>query len=274
VTSLPAERLSWPTLFEPKLLACGPSQGSHGLLAVSPRGFGATAVVGASSETKAFRLTGISHLPPLAGASWTGPEFGEDKEGLLLFSRAGHLLSCSGQPPAHNGRWVCGSHRASSIPIFGEGVRLAAAAAAWLNGPAGVGGDPRLHAAIVDERTPDLVALYMLEETGAWLPLGEVALPAEQAAKNRRISLSFVNGGELLVGTGAGSLLRRRLADGAVLEVSVASDAEARSEWQAVCGFHGAAGGVAHLVLRQAAQQVTSWRPAQFRHHPWAKQGA
>lgn len=117
-----------------------------------------------------------------------------------------------------------------------------------------------MHAAMVDARFPDLAALYMLEEERkTWLPVGEVPVPMNAGG---RVSLSFVNGGELLVGASGGSLVRRRLADGAVLEAFSAADSQsnADTEWQAACGVHGESS-VAHLMLRRESTHGVAWRP-------------
>jgi hypothetical protein len=275
---LAAERISWPAFFEPKLLVCGPGKdtSSRFVAALSQRG--SSAIVSLTGEkamvqAEPFRLAGISHLPPMVGASWSGPELGMDKEGLMMFSRAGHLMACPGKRPANGGRWACGPLAGvpnGPVPI---GTRLAGAATAWLHGPAGVGGELSLHAAIVDESLPDLVALYMLEKNGAWLPMGEIPVPAASIA-HQHVSLAFVNGGHLLVGAGNGALVQRRLADGAVLRahesaalLGSAVTSATDTEWQAACGFHDASGGgLAHLVLRRGhtSGPGATWRPEIF----------
>ncbi|CAK0840836.1 unnamed protein product, partial [Prorocentrum cordatum] len=101
---LPApEKISWPGLFEPRLLACGPpgQDGGGVVAALTQRGFGAAARLGAASAAETFRLTGLSHLPPLVGASWGA-------DGLTLVSSLGDLLACPGQRPAAGASWTCG----------------------------------------------------------------------------------------------------------------------------------------------------------------------
>uniref|UniRef100_A0A7S4Q0F1 Uncharacterized protein n=1 Tax=Alexandrium monilatum TaxID=311494 RepID=A0A7S4Q0F1_9DINO len=254
------EPVSWPSFFEPQLLACGPAvQGGGSLVAaLTSRGFGATAHVGRKVNgdmpaAERFALAGISHLPPLLGASWGTMGAGEG--GLTLVSRAGHLLSCPGPRPAAGGAWACkalaGAH--SMLPVS-EGARLAAATAAWLSGPSGMGGAPRLHAAFIDEAMPELVALFMQDgegEAASWLPLGEVQVPG--GADATKISLSLTGEGDLLLTTARGALLRRRLSDGTV----VASAPHAwgvrglvpTGGWQAACSLQH--GPVAHLHLRK-----------------------
>eukprot|EP00929_Paragymnodinium_shiwhaense_P027690 TRINITY_DN16199_c0_g1_i1.p1 TRINITY_DN16199_c0_g1~~TRINITY_DN16199_c0_g1_i1.p1 ORF type:complete len:1019 (+),score=272.45 TRINITY_DN16199_c0_g1_i1:200-3256(+) len=266
------EPVAWPAFFEPKLIACRHQETQRTVAALSSRGVGAMALLGqkADSNAQQFRLTGLSHLPPLVGASWS---HASDKEGLMLVSRAGHLVHCAGAGPDAEGRWACAELASTSSPVP-AGVRLSAAAAAWLPGMAGVGGQHRLHTALIDERTPELAALYMLEEDGSWLPLGEIAVPRAAAG---RASLSFVNEGELLMGLDGGVVLRKRLSDGAVLEAPDAAATGAssggRAEWKGACGFHATAGGgVAHLVLRQ--KQAAAWRPEVIAVPNESRQGA
>lgn len=269
---LPTQDITWPGFFEPQLLACGPAEagGSH-VAAITPRGFGAAARVGggAASSAEAFRLGGLMHLPPLLGASWghAGPDA---KEGLLVISRAGDLASCPGARPPTGGVWPCaapvGAPRFLPVP---EGARLAAATAAWLPGLAGAGGKHVLHAAVVHESAPEIVALFHHEggdDSNAWLPLGEVPMPrgSGTAAHGGRISLAFAgdDSSDLLVSTGAGAVLRRRLRDGAVMatahhawgsEVGSAVADHFQESWQGACALKHNVPTVAHLHLRRGA---------------------
>jgi len=262
------EPVSWPGFFEPQMLACGPPMqgGGSAVAALTPRGFGATTHLGplgraplaAAAET--FKLAGISHLPPLLGVSW-GVGGGD---GLLLVSRAGDLVACPGSRPAAGGSWACSQPLGGPrmLPIA-EGARLAAASVAWLRGPGGAGGELRLHAALVDESAPDLVALFMHDgegEAAAWLPLGEVPVPGSQGGQATKISLAFV-GGDILVTTGRGMALRKRLVDGVIVASSDGSEGH-HSSWQAACGLQHGPGGVAHLHLKAAVAH--SRRPELF----------
>jgi len=242
--------VSWPVFFEPKLLACGPS---GAVAAITPRGFGAAAQ-SQGGNASIFRLGGLGQLLPLVAANW-GAMQSANEEGLILVTRHGRLAVCPGQPQLS---WVC-SPLTSAPPLpLPDGARLASAAAAWLL----VGGaNPRLHAAMVEESSPKLASIFVLEGTGedaSWLPMGEVALP--QSAHH--VSLSFMNG-ELLLSSDAGHVTRRRMQDGAVVETashllaSPGSDSEA--SWRAACSLQGE-GGVAHLQLRREAG-AHSWRP-------------
>lgn len=252
-------KVQWPGFFEPKLLACGSLEGigrGGGLVAaIATRGFGAVARVGHGNAPVAetFRLDGLTELPPLAGVSW-GP-----REELLLISRAGHFLECPGPRPPAGGRWACAP--AEGVPKelpLGDGGRLAAAAAAWVRDG---GGSLRLHAAFVDERAPDVVAIFVARGSGAshsWTPLGEMPAPNGDSPKSK-ISLSFVDNSDLLVTTESGVTLRRSLVDGRLISRAAHTHGGA---WQSTCGFHGAAGSnFAHLYLRRVASSARAWTP-------------
>jgi len=243
-----AEEVSWPAFFEPKLMACGPSHDPQSSLVatLTQRGFGSVARVGAGGveEAETFKLAGLTNLPPLVGVSWGA----DTSDGLLLISKAGHLVNCPGVRPAAGGIWQCGP--AQRLPIL-EGSKLLAGAAARLAGPGGAGGQQMLHVAVVHEGAPDLVAIFM-QEGDAWAPLGEVMVPRGRSRRAAgKISLAFVDG-DLLVTTADGQVLRRRLHDGAVVVSAV--HALGGEEWHAACGLHhNPAGSVAHLRLRKSS---------------------
>jgi len=242
--------VSWPGFFEPQLLACG-ADGQ--VAAFTPRGFGAVAPLAAggaaASAAESFRLSGLTAFPPLVGASWG--RLAADKEGLLLVSKAGHLLSCPGRRPAAGAAWSCGPASAHGLPgalPVAEGTHLRAAAAALLDGA--------LHAAMVLESDPGLVLLFA-QDSDSWLPIGEMRLPEHGSKK---ASLAFVGAGDLLITTGNGQVLRRQLKDGTVV-ASAVHEVRAGEDgvWQAACGLQ--SGGevqVVHLSLRKSAQ---SWAP-------------
>lgn len=240
--------VTFPTFFEPKLLACGPE---GRVAALTPRGFGAVATLQGSVENaKELKLTGLSQLPPLVGATW-----GQD--GILtVATRLGHLLACVAG--SEDGVRSCEPLPSARLPLL-EGARLTAAATAWIAD----GSTLRLHAAIVEESSPGLVAIYVLEEH-SWLPLGELQLEgkAGRAGKLPVYSISFQNG-ELLIATEAGDLRRHRIEDGAVTRSShdVVGNIEenAQTAWQAACSLQ-PDGGVAHLRLHRGAGGH-AWRP-------------
>lgn len=242
--------VSWPVFFEPKMLACGPL---GAVAAITARGFGAAAKRQGGDATT-FRLGGLGQMLPLVAAHW-GSLHTVDREGLLLVTRHGRLAVCPGQPRES---WVCSRlSTAPQLPLA-DGVRLASAAAAWL---LDADSEPKLHAAFVEESSPNLASVFTLDGTGddaSWLPMGEIALPR----RAKHVSLAFVNG-ELLVSTDAGHVIRRRMQDGAVTDtashaiVDLQSDSEV--SWKAACGLQGE-DGVAHLQLRREAG-AHSWRP-------------
>mmetsp|Transcript_74014 Transcript_74014/g.216839 ORF Transcript_74014/g.216839 Transcript_74014/m.216839 type:complete len:872 (-) Transcript_74014:99-2714(-) len=236
------EPISWPSFFEPQLLACGPN---GALAAFTPRGFGSAVQLGGPrteiKKTMSIQLGGLMHLPPLVGAHW-------GNAGLTVVTRHGHLAHCPGSRPLA-GSWACGPAEGApaKLPVP-EGARLAAAAATWING--------KLHAAMIDEAMPDLVALFTHEQS-SWMPMGEMPVPRGQSGRGARASLSFVGDGDLLVATDAGAVLRRRMHDGAIIASAMHSHAEHKADWQGACGIqHESASGVAHLRLREALHAV------------------
>jgi hypothetical protein len=272
-----AESISWPSFFEPKFLACGQHDDLLGdaqqvtnnwVAAISRRGFGAMATLSGGvddgvNSAGSFRFAGVSHLPPLAGASWMGSHLGRDKEGLMLVTIAGGIVACPGHPPRAGGSWTCGRLKQAPDALPGlAGTSVHAAAMGWLRGAGGIGGEPRLHVALVSQHAPGLVALYSLGDTGTWLPLGEVPVPTT-SGRHSHVSLAFTATGELLVGTADGAFVRRRLADGIVLQAGPHGLPSARTtEWQAACASQQI---VAHLVLRGSSlgpsSPLAAWRP-------------
>lgn len=251
--------VTWPGFFEPKLLACSPGKdGARHALAITPRGVAAAAQLGddAAGEAEPFVLTGLSEYPPLLSASYAAGH----NEGLMLVSKMGDLLHC---PGARSGnQWACAplADAPRRIP-FAEGTRLAATAAAWLQGESA----PRLHVAVISESSPDLVALWVLEgntEAASWLPLGELPVPYRATGTaTSKPTLSFVNENELLLASPGGATIQRRISDGAVVKTTAefASDEETKNtvQWQAACGVHGSHGDIVHLSLRTVAKSST-----------------
>jgi len=251
-------RISWPAFFEPKLMACGPAHDDRSsfVAALTPRGYGAVARVGSGEQVSAdhFKLAGLSHLPPMLGASWGS----KPDVGLLLVSRMGDLAACPGVPPAGGGVWRCNAPVGApqKLPVA-AGMRLLAATVARVQG--------HLHAALVHESMPEMVALFAVQQEDtadpSWLPLGEVPVPRgpnDRVAE--AISLAFVDESDLLVTTGTGHVLRRRLQDGAV--VASAPHAQGGDAWRSACNLqHGQAGSIAHLRMPSASISRTERFP-------------
>lgn len=236
------ESVSWPSFFEPRLMACGPAQDARTspVVALTQRGSGAVVQIGneGSKSAEALRLAGVAHLPPLVGVSWTD-------EGLMLLSRAGHIVNCAGKPPAQGAAWRCSESEAvPSLPLP-RGSRLLAASARRLDGNV-------LHAAFLHEHAPHVVAIYSQDSTGAWNPLGEIPVPRAQGRQtdNRKVSLSFADG-SLYVSAG-GKVFAHRLNDGELVHSSTYAHNDG-NDWVAACSLeHGSTASVAHLRLRQA----------------------
>jgi len=241
--------VTWPGFFQPHVLACGPS----GVAALTSRGVGAmvssAGIQQQAEETaRSFRLGGLTQLPPLIAASW-------HRQGLHVVSRAGHVASCPGTVPEAGGIWSCAAH-GPQLPLA-RGVRLLAAAVAKIG--------EELHAAMIDEAVPDMVALYKrADEATSWLPIGEVSVPAADEVRvpmSAKVSLSFTPDGQIVITTGAGALLRRRLQDGAVVASSTHpwAGASPTMQWQGACAIR-EDGNLAHLRL-QRKESSQAWHP-------------
>lgn len=239
----------WPGFFEPRILACGP----HGIAALSPRGVGAlvppaVAHHRAFEAARRFRLSGLTHLPPLLSAA-----FHPESQELMIVSRGGHVATC---PDA--GASPCAVHHAG-LPVS---AALRAAAVAWLRDEASK--QHHLHAAFIDEALPGLVAVFKLLGKGqasTWHPLGEFSAPFSDEVKeplSAKVSLSFAPG-EIVLTTAAGVVHRRRLQDGLLAESSHRfGGVSTVVQWQDACPMIG--GGLAHLRLRRK-EGSQAWTP-------------
>eukprot|EP00913_Durusdinium_trenchii_P025363 g23811.t1 len=107
--------ISWPSFFEPRVLACGP----RGIATLTPRGVGALIH---QNNAQRFHLAGLTHLPPLLSAAFH--PHAKDTE-LMVITRQGHMASC----PEPFGVSHCAAHQGLPVP---PGTRLVAAAAGWL----------------------------------------------------------------------------------------------------------------------------------------------
>lgn len=240
------QKFTWPGFFEPKLLACAPSQdGVHRALAITSRGAAALAQLGGDGgAAERFMLTGLSNYPSLLAASWSTSH----KDGLMLISKMGDLLHC---PGARQGsQWACGplANAPPRVPLA-DGAELHAAASMWL------GSEPRLHVAVILKSSSDVVALWVLDgntEAASWLPIGELPVPHKLA---HGATLSFVNDGDLLLATPDGATIQRRISDGSVVTSTPALNFDVEKQhalhWQAACSRPGPSGGIVHLSLRE-----------------------
>jgi len=144
-------------------------------------------------------------------------------------------------------------HGAPARVPLAEGTRLLAAAAVWLGES-----KQQLHVAFILENSPETVALWALDgntDAASWLPVGELPVPNGMAAG---ASLSFVNGGDLLLATTDGATIQRRITDGSVVTstpaLNLGGEKERSLQWQAACGTHGPDGRVVHLSMRHEAK--------------------
>ncbi|CAE7562998.1 PSAT1 [Symbiodinium sp. CCMP2456] len=238
----------WPGFFEPRILACGP----HGIAALSPRGVGALVPAAvahhrAFEAARRFRLSGLTHLPPLLSAA-----FHPESQELMVVTRGGHVATC---PDA--GASPCAVHHAG-LPVSAA----RAAAVAWMRDEASK--EHHLHAAFIDEALPGLVAVFKLLGKGqasTWHPLGEFSAPFSDEVKeplSAKVSLSFAPG-EIVLTTAAGVVHRRRLQDGLLAESSHRfGGVSTVVQWQDACPMIG--GGLAHLRLRRK-EGSQAWTP-------------
>mmetsp|Transcript_148899 Transcript_148899/g.211476 ORF Transcript_148899/g.211476 Transcript_148899/m.211476 type:complete len:1011 (-) Transcript_148899:49-3081(-) len=239
----------WPGFFEPRMLACGP----HGIAALSPRGVGAlvppaVARHRAFEAARRFRLSGLTHLPPLLSAA-----FHPESQELMVVTRGGHVATCpdAGASPCAVGH--------AGLPVS---AALRAAAVAWLRDEASK--EHHLHAAFIDEALPGLVAVFKLLGKGqaaTWHPLGEFSAPFSDEVKeplSAKVSLSFAPG-EIVLTTASGIVHRRRLQDGLLAESSHRfGGVSTVAQWQDACPMTG--GGLAHLRLRRK-EGSQAWTP-------------
>lgn len=258
-------RISWPGMFQPKHLTCGPLVNSGGkvmrapVAAITAHGFGAIVGNGMNEgdAVETFALHGVLHLGPLVGASWT-------TGGLQVVSHAGRLATCAGQTPV-NGEWRCIDEMHAGIPMP-AGARLSAAAVASPVTAASKESFADLIVAAAFEGSSGRVALFACggkreaSKACTWRPFGDIRVPPAASIA----SLAFA-GDNLLVTTQDGRIHRRRLksSGSATTLPTFASPGKPGSvrEWQASCGL--ADGGMARLALARQDKEA-SWRPELF----------
>jgi len=250
--------VQWPGFFEPRLLACEPAREGHEpvVAAISARGMAVAAQTRGASSVDTFSLTGLSEFPQLLGASWS-------KDGLVMVSGAGDVLSCPGSRPSAGGQWACGHfngvpHR---VPTAHEG-QIMAATASWMTTSEG---NSRLHVALVSKNAPGIVVLWRLDEK-SWELLGEIRLPpSKETSRSVTPSLSFAGDSDIVIVTSGNEIMRRRVTDGSVVKseaqfdkapLAMHSDGSDAIKWQGVCGMHGS-DALAHLSLRESSSSHT-----------------
>lgn len=231
--------IRWPSMFEPKVLACGPG---NQLLGLSRRGVGAyvAAHEGPHIATR-FHISGLRSQTPLTSASH-GPFLGGD-DGLVLVAEDGTVLGCPVPRPLHGSALKCvpGSEHQlpSSVPLS-QGNQIHAVATGLLEGV--------LHAAMSLAHDPGSVILVAWND-GEWVPAGEVRV--HMGSDDDKLSLSFSRGGDLLAVTRRGRITRWRLGDGTVMAKAVHAlgvGSETGLVWHAACAMEND-DEVAHLTL-------------------------
>jgi len=235
--------VSWPPLFEPRLLASGPG----GVLAAFSRhGRGVIvkeAVLGKeareiastpSAEVIPFVIEGIAQLGPLLAASW-------DDHGLLLLTQAGVAVECPGQGPVA-GRLRCKS-RSERLPIgASSGVQARVRAAALARAEGG-----KLRAALVFDGESSVVLFASHGDSGSWLPAGEARMP------NMPTAIAFSGEDALLLASEDGSATRLQISDGKAALASSSAPGSFEHVWEAICGLGD--GGVTRLGLKKNSPQ-------------------
>lgn len=241
-----AAALRWPSMFEPRVLACGHSAAAvsgNVALALSHSGRGAfirLAPTPASSDAlPAFTLEGAAGLGHLVAASW-------DAHGLLAASSLGAIVDCPGSPVA--GRWRCHRMNGEALPIASEGEPFLGSLA--LARVLGDNGQPASLLAAVSFPDEPTVMVFSKDVSGvgSWLLAGELRTHAPA------VSSAFTeNAAQLLLSSADGAVARMSMTDGSLAAVASAVDGYSDKEWQATCGL--ASGGIARLALSSGDTQ-------------------
>mmetsp|Transcript_68341 Transcript_68341/g.163969 ORF Transcript_68341/g.163969 Transcript_68341/m.163969 type:complete len:848 (-) Transcript_68341:92-2635(-) len=234
--------LRWPALFEPQLLACGPS-GDLAALSVRGRGLVVSTVNETLNsawelpvESSQFLLEGVTKLGALAASSW-------DDFGLILATSSGKLVECPGAEPGA-GRWRCQSVDGAALPIgHAPGARVLAIARNAEDATA-------LRAAVHFPGEGTLTILSRREAAAPWLPMGEVRVPGPA------VSATFAQDSLLMV-TKDGSVVDMSLTTGAASVVAESVGSASMHTWQAVCSRPDASRPLARLGIRPIGAALT-----------------
>mmetsp|Transcript_51665 Transcript_51665/g.122985 ORF Transcript_51665/g.122985 Transcript_51665/m.122985 type:complete len:1122 (+) Transcript_51665:69-3434(+) len=220
-------QLSWPGLFEPKLLACGKKASKVGtaLVALTSHAFGAYATIPAAGseapvEAEPFSISGLSTYGPIVGSSWTS-------SGLKLITKAGDVLECSGDGPS-GGVWTCHPDEGLRLPVEPGAQILAAALTESMVALS-------LNSSFIATRGTK-VELFRGSTKGsnAWQPVAEVHMPAHHDGSMRRVAgLSFVDDA-LMVLADSGEVQMRNLTSGTVKFHRKPTTASAM-DWRSSC---------------------------------------
>jgi len=237
-TLVGATAVQWPPLFEPRLLACSPSE-SGKALALSHHGRGAV-FQRMNTQALPFSLEGVAAQGRILAASW-------DQHGLLVTAATGVTLECPGFGPTA-GRWRCQKLQGGKLP------RLATAAGGTVAVARAVGGG--FQAAVIFPGEPNVVLFSRAGRPSAsWMPAGEARtnVPA--------VAASFSAAGDGLLLTSAnGEVTHMKIGDASATMTAAPVDGQDKHMWQSTCGLSD--GGIARLALRNAGSGSSSvWEP-------------
>lgn len=252
--------VSWPKDLKPSLLACGTGSRvatltrNHAGALIHSLPLSGSATEGAA---EAFSLSGVEGLGEVLGAHWDA-----EGHGLLLTTRSGTLVECSGLPDG--GAWPC-RPLGAPLPLGGASLRQAVVARV-----PGRGAKELLRAAAVYEGDNSIVLFEADLGSGSWATTGEAQLPSfMDEVPSLTVSSTA---GELILATQGGGVLKWAFTDA---EPSIVAMPPTTAEtsgmvWQAACSLGssaplGGASGVGHLArlaLREA--EVSAWAPELF----------
>mmetsp|Transcript_21294 Transcript_21294/g.38886 ORF Transcript_21294/g.38886 Transcript_21294/m.38886 type:complete len:845 (-) Transcript_21294:81-2615(-) len=231
VTDLPAQHplgdaprraaIRWPSLFEPKLVACSPF-GELVTLSAYGRGLSVTSISDDVNDawelpvnSSTFVLEGVTKLGHLAAASW-------EESGLLLATSSGKIALCPGAEPGV-GRWRCKPAEGAALPIgHSAGAKVLAVSQSIQAEPEAI------RAAVYFPGDGSLTLLKRRDAAAMWLPVGEARLPGQPVAA------TFTADGLHAV-TSDGSVVELNFATGGSVRVAEPVGAESQHQWQAVC---------------------------------------
>jgi len=231
--------VTWPKLFEPRILACGPGSSASEHMAITLSRHGRGAFVNSMEqavETQSFVLEGTALLGPFLAAHW-------DSDGLVLATAAGGFVECPGA--ATGSRWQCKALSVEKLPLglgtaaFGGALAVARQGAELLSAVF----FPGEHSVAIFRRGG---------EHQRWLPAGEARTPSQVVAA------SFHDNAEsLLMLMADGSAVKMRLSDGAMALTAEAVRGPAHT-WQGACAMSNSK--VARLGVRPSGS--ATWEPS------------
>merc|ERR1712066_504237 len=192
-------------------------------------------------ESEPFSLDGVSHLGPVAGATWRS-------SGLQLVTSGGKLLHCPGSSPVM-GVWSCEPARHDPLPMPTGSEILAAAFKEAAGDAKDASADPIL--ALVFKHLPKLVMLFSSKD-GAWKSSGEIHLPSD----DMRVGINF-HGDDLIVSTASGEIHRRSMT-GAPSSMLAAPPSVVGRHFTSACPISET--GLVRLGLRQMPSDAGSAR--------------